>query len=910
MGRVGELIELDEFLVAVERGFSVLVFTGEAGMGKTTLWLEGLRRAEARAAQVLVARPAEAEVSLSFAGLADLLSRVGEDVRAELPGPQRRALAAALLQTPPPDTGIDERAVCAAALSLLRLLAAERPLVLGVDDAHWLDPSSARVLTFAARRLADEPVGLLATRRGDGARPVFDDRMATWRHSVVEVGPLSVGALHESIKLQTGQSLARPLLVEIARVSGGNPFYALEIARERARRPPESGRVPIPTTLSDLVDARVRRLPHATRRALLTAAALSHPTVELVDPAALAAAEEAGIVSIDRGRVRFAHPLFASAVYEQASAPARRGLHRRLAGVVLDREEGARHLALGSDRPDPTIARQLDAAAAGAAVRGASDAAAELAELALRSTPAGDGDRGERLLSAAGYHFAAGDLDRAHALLEQLLSETPSEAQRARALQTLGHVLVRRAGFVEARRAASEALEAAGDDRLLGAGIELDLAFYCASLGDFAGAEPHARAAVELAERLGDERLAAGPLAVWTMTEFLRGGGLAQARMARALALDGAPHPAPLMVTPRFVHGLLLLWTGELDRAQATLDALRREALEQGRESDVPLLFLYLVWVCVWRGDLDGAAAFADQSRETAALLDDHVATALALSANALVHAHRGPADRAREEGERAVALFEQLEWRAGTIWPLWALGLLELSRGSPAAADALLGPLAVAMTEAGLGDPVLGIFLPDEIEALVELGRLDQAEALVDLLEEPGRRLDRPWALAAAARCRGLVHAARGELDAAVATLEQALTEHQRLDLPLERARTLLVLGRVLRRDRQRLRAKQVLAEALTLFERAGAPLWAERASAEVRRLGLPTAGRLTATERQVAELAASGLSNREVAERAFLTVKGVEANLTRVYRKLGIRSRGGLALALETDETATEAY
>ena len=904
VGRVAELAAIDEFLAAAGSGFSVLSLTGEAGIGKTTLWLEGIRRAEERTVRVLVARPAEAEASLSFAGLSDLLSRVGDEVRRELPDPQRQALSAALLQECEPETGIDEGAVCAAVLSILRLLSAERPLVLGVDDAHWLDRSSARVLTFAARRLAAEPVGLLATHRVDGALPAFVDCAAPQRRETLEVGPLTVAALHESIKLQIGRSLPRPLVVEISRVSGGNPFYALEIARELARRPPERGRVPIPTSLSRLVEARVRRLPAATREALLAAAALSQPTVELVDPTALAAAEEAGMVGIERGRIRFLHPLFASAVYERASAPARRRLHRRLATLVSDSEERARHLALGSEGPDATIARQLDAAAADAAARGASDAAAELAELALQLTLPGHGERGERLFAAAGFQFRAGDLEQARILLAQLVGETPSGALRARALQMLGHVLVRRSDFVAGRKAALDALEAAEGDVLLRTEIELDLAFYCVNLGDVAGAEPHARAAVELAEEPGGGRLTAGALAVSTVVDFLRGHGFAEAQMTRALALDDGPHGAPLWVSPRFIHGLLLLWTGDLDRAIATLDALRLEAVQDGRESDVPLLFLYLVWACVWRGDLDGAAAFADQSAETAALLDDHLATALALSANTLVHAHRGPAGLAREEGERAIALFERLRWRAGTIWPLWALGLLELARGNPDAVDALLGPLSALTVETGLGDPVLGVFLPDEIEALVGLGRLDQARALVDLLEQPARRLDRPWAIAAAARSRALLHAAGGESGAAIAALHEALAEHERLDMPLERARTLLVLGSVLRRDRHRRRAREALTEALLLFERAGAHLWEKRAAAELGRLGLRNGNRLTETERQVAELAATGLSNREVAERAFLSVKGVEANLTRIYRKLGIRSRSGLARALEAAE------
>ena len=908
VGRDAELAELDAFLAGSATGFAAFALEGEPGIGKTTLWAEGISRAQILGRTVLVARPAEAEAGLSFAALADLVAPVEHRASSELSQPQRDALAAALLHTPAPEQGIDERAVSAAVLSLLRVLAAECPVVLAVDDAHWLDAPSARVLAFAARRLAAEQVGLLVTFRAGGGGPATFDAVADpSRRHVVRIGPLTVAALHELIKRHTGRSLARPILVQIARVSGGNPLYAIEIARELALRPPERGRVPIPATLGSLVEARIKRLPAATCSALLTAAALSHPTVELVEAAALGPAEDAGIVTVEQGRVRFTHPLFASAVYGLASGPARRSLHRDLATLVSDAEERARHLALGSDRPDERIALELDAGAAFAHSRGAPDAAAELGELALYLTPPAAGPaRSERLLTASRFHFDAGDLERAHALLAQALSEEPDAPLLARGLQLLGQLSSRRSGFAEALATSLQALEAAANDQRLRAEIELDVAFYCVSLGDLPGAEPHARAAVELAEPLDDDGLIADALAVLTMVDFLLGRGLSETRMVQALALEDPLRARQLVMRPSFVHGQLLLLTGRLDESLETLEAVRAETLARGQESAVPLLYLNLVWACLWRGDLARAARFADESRETAALLDDRVATALASSSSALVHAHAGQVELAREEAVQAIALFDQLEWRSGTIWPLWALGFLELSRGDPAAVDSALGHVTRMVTAAGLGEPVLGVFLPDEIEALAELSRLEPAEALVEQLEHAGERLDRPWARAVAARGRGLLLTARGDLDGAGAALEQALVQHDRLDMPFERARTLLVSGRVLRRNRRRTQARQTLVEARTLFERTGARLWLERADAELRLLG--RAGRadgLTPMEEQVAEFAASGLSNRQIAERAFLTVKAVEGNLTRVYRKLGIRSRGGLARALEGERT-----
>ncbi len=649
----------------------------------------------------------------------------------------------------------------------------------------------------------------------------------------------------------------------------------------------------------------MRRLPAATRRALLDAAALSLPTVDLVDPAALTAAEREGIVRIERGRVLFAHPLFATAVYAQADAPTRRSLHRRLAAVVSDPEERARHLALCSEGPDPAIARLLDDAAAGAGARGASDAAAELADLALELTPA-DGDAPcERLLAAAGFHFRAGDLERAAALLERAADTAESEGQRATALQALGQLHARRSGFAEALGLAARARDAAGDDPHLRVGIELDLAFYSTSLGDFQGAEPHARAAVELADALGDGARLAEPLAVLTMVEFLCGRGLDQARLARALALEDPSHRAPLVMQPRYVHGLLLLWTGQLEEALEILDGLRLESLELGRESDVPLLFLYLVWACIWLGDLSRAAAFAESSRETAALLDDMVANGLALSASALAHAHEGHAELARTEGAQAIALFEQLELAGGD--DLAALG----GRAARALGRRPCG---------GRPDPRPGGRVRPR-----DRPRRARARRL------PPRR-DRGARRAGPARAGG---GTRRPARAAGPPARPAVGARRRRALPWAPPRG---ARRDRRRDRgaragrlrarppraaaragtdaprvrlspaasrRRSRAREQLVESLTIFEQAGARLWAERAAAEIERLGVRAPTGLTPTERRVAELAASGLSNREVAVQAFLSVKSVEANLTRVYRKLDIRSRGGLARALEADDS-----
>jgi DNA-binding CsgD family transcriptional regulator len=413
---------------------------------------------------------------------------------------------------------------------------------------------------------------------------------------------------------------------------------------------------------------------------------------------------------------------------------------------------------------------------------------------------------------------------------------------------------------------------------------------------------------VDAAETAGDQALLASALAVRTMIGFLCGQGLAEDDIQEALGALEPTHPRPLALDPRFIHGLLELWVGRVDPALATLERVRAEALARGRESEVPLMYLYLVWAYLWSGDVGRALALAEEGRETAALLADDASNALVLSACALANAYAGSAERARADAGQALALFTALEWYSGTIWPRWALGYLELSLGDFAATQAVLEPLTAGVPLAG--DPVLGVFLPDGIEALVQLGRTNEAEALLVPFAERSRALDRQWALAASERCRGLVAAAHGDLEEALGALEQALRHHDATTRPLDRARTLLALGRVQRRRKQKRLARQTLAEALGVFERQGLPLWAEATRGELARVTTRSAGAgLSATEERIARLAADGLTNRSIAEQTFVSVKTVETNLKRAYRKLGITSRAQLARALDELPTTASA-
>jgi predicted ATPase len=368
VGRERELAALAAFAERGSAGPAALLLEGEAGIGKSTLWLAGVEEARRRGRVVLQARPAEAEAQLAFAGLGDLLEGSPEETIGDLPRPQTDALRVALLLEPPSGSPPDERALGVALLGLLRRLARERPVLVAVDDVQWLDTASARTLEFAWRRLRTEPVGLLLARRAGSHA-----QSALTLGERVGVPPLSMGAVHRLLHARLGLVLTRPALRRVHEAAGGNPFYALELGRAAK---PATGEPPlVPEHLPDLVRARLEALPGPTRDALAAAAALVRPTVGLVARAAagqdaLRPALAAHVLELDGERIRFSHPLLAAGAYARLDDRGRRRLHGQLAGLVEHDEERWRHLALATHGPDarsPPASSALRSTPAGAA---------------------------------------------------------------------------------------------------------------------------------------------------------------------------------------------------------------------------------------------------------------------------------------------------------------------------------------------------------------------------------------------------------------------------------------------------------------------------------------------------------------------------------------------------------------
>jgi len=922
IGRDKELGSVRQFLDAVATAPAGILIEGEAGIGKTALWRRALDLARESSYRVLACRPADSETRLSFSALDDLLAGLLEEVLPALAEPKRRALEIALLRAeavgPPPD----ERAVSRAVLDVLCLLAAPAPVIVGIDDAQWLDGPSARVIEFAARRLGSAPIGMLVTVRTEAEGSVaplgLDRGLPEGRLDRLLLGPLSLAAIHQLVRARLGAALPRHTLVRLHDAAGGNPFFALEIARAlvRLKGPVQPDRpLPVPDSLGGVVRDRLSLLTDGSRRALLCAAALSQPTVRLVRAAggmgsaaaALERARQAGIIDLEGEYVRFTHPLLASVLYSGASPGQRRRLHRRLAGVVTDPEERARHLALGADGADAQVAAVLDEAAVQAYARGAPGAAAALSEQARRLTPdAAAGQARRRTIGAADYHFRAGNMARARELLEDLVAVLPPGTGRAGALFRLGVIHYHEDSWPTAEDLFHRALREGGRDPALRAEVERELAFARHVAGDNRGAAGHARAAVAAAEQSGDPILLAHSLARQVPFDFFLGRGIRADLLERAAGLLASAGAGPAVGNPMLdvgvIWGGLLMWSDDFAAARAKLGERLQHALALHDESSLPFILYELSELECWAGDWDRARRHAGDACRIAMESEQDAVLAAALYARALVGAHLGRVESARTDASEALVLAERSRNAPVMLMARSVLGLIALSLGDFGQTHAHLGPIAQAMSMMEVAEPGVVRFWANEIEALIALGELDKAEASVGQLEERGRMLDRPWALATGARCRGLLQAARGDLGAAGRALEQALREHERLQMPFELARTLLAQGTIRRRAKHKRLARESLQQALEIFEGLGATLWAGQARAEARRIGLRPAAPpgLTPGEERVAELVAAGRTNREVAGALFISVKTVDSNLSRIYRKLGVRSRTELARKL----------
>ena len=912
IGRDEELLGMERFLEAVPRGARALLVEGEAGAGKTALWEAALGLATAAGMRTITARPTEAETSFAHAALGDLLGAHSEAL-AGLPDPQRRALEIALLLAEHDGQTPDQQAVALATLAALRVLAQDAPLLVAVDDVQWLDAPTAAVLSFATRRLRAERVGVLLALRTTGGEPAplgLERAFDRERLARVPLAPLSLGAIQRLLQLRLGWIPSRPVLHHVHDLSGGNPFFALELGRalQAGTLHAEPGER-LPVTLDALVSSRLDGLSQATRRGLAVAASIAQPTLGVVHAVAgdgvLAEAERMQIVAVRDGIVRFAHPLLASGAYAATDAATRGELHAAIAARVSDPEERARHLALAATGPDEQVASTLEDAARRAESRGAPAAAADLLERAVRLTPperAADAQR--RTVDAAWGVFRSGDSRRAREMLDDLVATMERGPARARAVMRLA--IVR--GYDDDLRAAEALLRAAideaqGDDELVIAarnelsGILFRLRERLDEAVEHATAAASSTRAEAVAEALGSRLLSAAAL----------GRADAASTLQRALELQPRCEHRRVMAQPLVQIAFAWLWWDELERARTAFETLRTRAAELGDEGSLAYVLVLGAQIECVRGDVRSATRHADEGYALTEQTGQATVGAYLLALRALADAIAGDVDPGRERAERALEIAGRTNGRPAEHFARAALGLLELSAGRPAETSRALGPLVQFLRTEHIIEPGTARVLPDQVEALLALGELDAADELLGWYAANAEQLRRRSAQAAAARCRGLLAGARGDVDGSIAELGRALELHDGVPIPLERGRTQLAYGIALRRSRQRAAARDALESAAATFEGIGARVWAARAAGELGRLGgrPPSSGMLTPTEQRVAELVAQGLQTKQVAAALFVSPKTVEGHLTHIYGKLGVGSRTELAHRLAERES-----
>lgn len=908
VGRASERDLLAGFLDASAAAAAACVVVGTTGAGKTALVHHAVDVARGRGHRVLAHCPAPADASLALVALTDLFGLVDDADLAALAPPLRTALEIALLRRDAGPAPIETRTIATAVTALLSHLADDGPVLMAVDDSLWLDPPSARALAFAARRLLDRPLGWLVTvREPEQAGPPLDlarvlpaDALTT-----IVVGPLSVDDVFTVVRDRLAVTLPRPTLTRIHQAAAGNPLFALELARGFAASgdPVPITPLRVPASLRDAFAARIATLSAPARAALLCAAASRDPRVGTVSALASAAgldeAVAAGIVGVDGDRVVFAQPLLASTAYEMAGDAERRTVHAALAERTADAEARGRHLALSTAGPSDGVAAALEAAAVTARARAAPDVAADLAELAVARTPDASSEAAwRRRLAFADYLFDAGSARKAAAAIGSVAIASVPASLRAQAVRLQAVVVYEAEGTDQALAALRRALAAAGDDVTLRAEALTLMARIADDGREAAALAAEAIAVLEAQDNPDDAQLAEALLAS-ASADFRLGRGLDRARFERAIALeDRAGAPRKAADGARASLSALLKYADCYAEAHAALLDEYHLTLASGDESGLAGALAHLPQLELWLGDWAAARRWADEHHALAQQTQQVNQLLTAIGNLALVEAHCGQLDDALTHAAELLAAAQRGndEWNVDRAHGL--LGFIALNEGDAPRAVAHFAPWWDGLHATGLLEPGYARWHGDFVEALVGAGELVWARVVLDDVEARARSLDRASALATVGRGRALVAAAEGDLSAALAFADAALLHHERAYIPFERARTRLVKGQIHRRSREKRLAKEAIEGALAVFEELGAAGWVERAVAELERVNIRPAAPLdlTATERRVAELAASGLTNRQVADAAFISPKTVEANLARVYRKLGISSRAEL--------------
>ncbi|WP_127503644.1 helix-turn-helix transcriptional regulator [Actinoplanes solisilvae] len=868
----GELLATIEDRLGTGGGVAL---SGPAGIGRTALLDAIASAAEARGELVVRVRPARSERLVPYAGIGSLLAQLPAP---PMPPAQRAALAA-LRQGLPPRAGA-RRLVLPL---LLERSARTRPVLIVLDDCQWLDAASAELIAFAMRRRPGRRVRMIAAERGRH-RAV---RLCPAPATEIEVPPLEPGDLTELLEARGLPCRAASRLHE---ASAGNPRLALTLG---AALPPGPAwrRPPLPEAARELLRDRLDGLPAETVRTLLVAALATEPTVPVLLRAGredavrdLRPAAAAAVVTLDGDAIRFTPPLLADVIAEDATAGSRIEAHTALAAGATDPVQALRHRALRSSVPDAAVARSL----AEAAGRSRGHLAAELYLLAADRCPHTlAAERLDWLLEAArGGRWG-------HAA-EAVLAAEATPAHRVHARLVL--IDLAGQGVAGMGETVAAALADAGDDPALLAPVLLRITWASLLTGRPGRAADEATRTASAARRAGDPATEAMALSVLAQIERLRGDPGWPGTLARALALPADPAPDRLHHGPRYVAAGFAMMDDRLDEAHAALLSLLVIA-EQNRTGEARVAVLR---------SLSEVATRAGRCRE--ALGYAHRAVRAARRAGlspgptwytaAVAELAGGSLSAAAGFARRGVRASEQEGDRLHLRRNLHALGQAELRAGETRAGVATLRRLRDLEASFGGVDPVVR-WHGDLAGGLAALGEHVEAAATLAAARVGAHPAETGYLDRAAA----VLLSESGQADSAVLLSAAAAQHFEQLRRPIEQGHALLVQGSAERRRRRYAAARLAIGAALAIFLAADAKPWAEqtaRALAGAAAAGTPIENGLTSTELRIAVLVRDGASNREIAVRLYLSVKTVEATLTRIYRKLGVRSRTQLSSRL----------
>ncbi|GGL16633.1 helix-turn-helix transcriptional regulator [Mangrovihabitans endophyticus] len=903
VGRAVLLAAIDDRLTA---GGGVALH-GPSGIGKTAL-LDALAASSAqRGDLVLRLRPAPSERSLPGAGVTDLMAGMPGDAATALP-PAPRAALAALRQGLPPRASASALTRRLILPLLLAHCARERPVLLVLDDVQWLDAESAELIAFAMRRRPGPRVRVLSAQRWpDPAGRRRAARLCPAPVSEFAVPPLSADDL---TVLLEARGLPCRTASRLHAASGGNPFLALALGAAVAPGPAWQP-APLPEPARVLLRERLDALPAPVADTLLVAALATEPTLGTLIRAGredaareLRLAEAAGAIECRGDAVSFTPPALGTVLAEDAGARRRAQVHGALAAAATDETDAIRHRALRSGRPDAAVAKALAAAAEHAAEAGAGRAAAELWLLAAERCPYTlAAQRLDWLVTAAGAALTAGVPAMAGRAAAAVLADQAPSQHRVRARLVLidlaGQAL---SGMAETFAAA---VVEAGDDPALLAPVRLRLTWAAMVGGDPDGAVAEAARTVAAARRAGDPTTEAMALSALAQVQRVRGEPDWARTLQWALALPAAQVPGWLHMGPRYLAARFAMMDDRLDEARDELLRLLAVA-EQDRAGEALVEVLRsLSEVATRAGRCRDALRYAHRAVDAAAAAGLspgptwYTAAVAELAGGSLAaaagYARRGV--RASEQEGDSIYLRRNLH----------ALGQAELRAGDTRAGVAALRRLRDLEAERGDTDPMIVRWHGDLAGGLAALGEHDEAAATLAAARDAARRLGAaPGVTGYLDRATAVVLSESGQPDTAVLLSAAAALHFARLRQPIEQAHALLVQGGAERRRRRYAAARVAISAALAIFLAADAKPWTEqteRALSPAEGTSAPPADLgLTTTEARIAAMVRDGASNREIATRLYLSVKTVEATLTRVYRKLGVRSRTQLSSRLRT--------